>query len=140
VANTCSLFDEGRSVSGEQVRPVPEGYPRASPYLCVDCADAAIAFSTDVLGATERMRLGGPDGKLGHAELRIGDSFVMLPDEWPEMDVRGPQSYRGTAVTIGVYVDDVDAVFARAIARGSTAVRPVEHHFSGDRSWQFIDP
>jgi len=122
------------------VKPIPEGYPRLSPYLCVDGADAAIAFYSEIFGGTERMRLAGPDGKVGHAELQIGDSVLMLSDEWPEMDVRGPGAYGGTAVTLGVYVDDVDAVIARAVERGATVVRPVQDQFYGDRSGQILDP
>jgi PhnB protein len=86
------------------------------------------------------MRLSGPDGKIGHAELQIGDSVLMLSDEWPEMGIRGPGADGGTAVTIGVYVDDVDAVIARAVERGATVVRPVQDQFYGDRSGQILDP
>ncbi len=122
------------------VSPIPHGYPRVTPYLCVDGADAAIAFYSRVLGAVERMRIAAPDGKIGHAELQIGDGLVMIADEYPEMDVRGPRSIGGTAVTISVYVDDVDAVFARAIDAGASPVRKVEDQFYGDRSGQFEDP
>lgn len=119
---------------------IPDGYPRVSPYLCVDGAAAAIAFYESVFGARERMRLPGPGGTIGHAELEIGDSLVMLSDEFPDWGIRGPRAYGGTAVTLGVYVDDVDAVFAAALARGATQVRPVEDQFYGDRSGQFLDP
>src|SRR5688500_14536056 len=88
------------------VNPIPEGYPRVTPYLIVDGASAAIDFYKSVLGATERMRMGGPEGKVGHAELEIGDSVVMLADEHPEMDARGPKSVGGTPVTLHVYVED----------------------------------
>lgn len=123
-----------------KVKPIPDGYPRVTPYLCVDGASDAIAFYTDVLGATERMRMPGPDGKLGHAELELGDSLIMLSDEWPEGGIRGPRAIGGTPVTISVYVEDVDAVFGRALAAGATALRPVETQFYGDRSGQFEDP
>jgi PhnB protein len=130
----------GVSMSAANVTAIPDGYPQVSPYLCVDGADAAIAFYVRVFGATERTRIGGPDGKLGHAELQIGDSVLMLSDEWPEMGARGPKAYGGSAVTLGVYVEDVDATFARAIEGGATVVRPVEDQFYGDRSGQFVDP
>ena len=122
------------------VNPIPEGYPRVTPYLCVDGAAAAIDFYTSVLGAKERMRMPGPDGKLGHAELLLGDAVVMLADEYPEMDVRSPTSIGGSPVTIHVYVEDVDRVFEQAMAAGATALRPVENQFYGDRSGSFVDP
>ena len=122
------------------VKPIPDGYPRVTPYLHVDGANAAIEFYRDVLGATERMRMPGPDGKIGHAELEIGDSVVMLSDEHPDMGIRGPKSLGGTPVTIHVYVDDVDAAFEQAIKAGAKSQRPVENQFYGDRSGQFEDP
>jgi PhnB protein len=111
-----------------------------TPYLHVDGAEAAIAFYTEVLGATERGRMAGPDGTIGHAELELGDSLIMLADEYPEMGIRGPKAYGGTPVTLAVYVEDVDDVFARALAAGATSVRPVEDQFYGDRSGQLEDP
>jgi len=122
------------------VKPIPDGYPRVTPYLHVDGAAAAIEFYEKVLGAKERMRMGGPDGKVGHAELEIGESIVMLADEYPDMNVLGPKSIGGTPVTISVYVEDVDAVFDAAVAAGATAVRPVDNQFYGDRTGQFEDP
>ena len=122
------------------VSPVPEGYPRVSPYLHVDGAAEAIDFYAKVLGARERMRMPGPGGKIGHAELEIGDSVVMLADEHLEMGIVGPKSVGGTPVTISVYVDDVDAAFQRAIDAGARAMREVEDQFYGDRSGQFEDP
>ncbi len=122
------------------VKPIPDGYPVVSPYLCVDGAEDAIAFYAAVFGATERIRLGSPDGKIGHAELAIGDSVVMIADEFPDWGARGPGAYGGTAVTLSVYVEDVDATFARATERGAQVVRPVEDQFYGDRSGQFLDP
>jgi len=119
---------------------LPEGYPQISPYLHVDGASAAIDFYTSVFGATERMRMAAPEGKIGHAELEIGDAVVMLSDEYPEMGIRGPKAIGGTPVTINVYVDDVDRVFARAVSAGATALRPVEAQFYGDRAGQFEDP
>jgi PhnB protein len=122
------------------VKPIPDGYPQVTPYLHVDGGDAAIEFYSKVLGAKERMRMPGPDGKLGHAELELGGSLIMLADEHPEMGVLSPKSVGGTPVTISVYVEDVDAVFDAAVAAGATAVRPVENQFYGDRSGQFEDP
>ncbi|MGH8887164.1 MAG: VOC family protein [Egibacteraceae bacterium] len=122
------------------VKPIPDGYPQVTPYLCIDGASAAMEFYCKVLGATERMRMPAPDGKIGHAELQIGDSVIMLSDEYPEMDVRSPKALGGTAVTINVYVDDVDSVFERAVNAGAKALRPVEDQFYGDRTGQFEDP
>lgn len=122
------------------VKPIPDGYPVVSPYICVDGAEDAIGFYTAVFGAIERMRLASPDGKIGHAELAIGDSVIMLSDEMPDWGVQGPGAFGGTAVTLGVYVQDVDATFARATERGAQVVRPIEDQFYGDRSGQFLDP
>lgn len=122
------------------VNPIPSHYPRVSPYICVSGASDAIEFYKTVFGATERMRISAPDGKIGHAELMIGDAVIMMSDEYPEMDVRGPKSIGGTAVTISVYVEDVDAVFARAVEAGAEPTRQVEDQFYGDRSGQFVDP
>lgn len=123
-----------------KVNPIPGNYPRVSPYICVDGAAAAIEFYEKVFGAKERMRIPGPDGKIGHAEIMIGEGLIMLSDEYREMDVLGPKSIGGTPVAIGVYVDDVDAVFARALDAGAQPLRPVENQFYGDRSGQFLDP
>jgi PhnB protein len=119
---------------------LPSGYPRVTPYLHVDGASKAIDFYTDVLGATERMRMPAPEGKVGHAELAIGDSLIMIADEFPDMNVRGPKSIGGTPVTIHVYVEDVDKVFERALQAGGTSMRAVENQFYGDRAGQFEDP
>jgi PhnB protein len=122
------------------VKPIPDGYPQVSPYLVVDGAAAAIDFYGKVLGTTERMRMPGPDGKLGHAELQLGDAVIMLADEFPEMGAVGPKTVGGTPVTIGVYVDDVDKTFAKALEAGATELRPLENQFYGDRSGTFEDP
>jgi PhnB protein len=120
--------------------PVPEGYPRVMPYLIVDGGSEAIDFYTQVLGASERVRMPGPDGRLGHAELQFGDSVIMLADENPEMGARGPRSVGGSPVTIHVYVDDVDDTFERALQAGATALQPLEDRFYGDRAGQLEDP
>ena len=122
------------------VNPIPEGYPRVTPYLIIDGASAAIDFYRDVLGATERMRMPGPNDKVGHAELQLGDSLIMLADEAPDMDARGPKSVGGTAVMLHVYVEDADAAFDRAVQAGAKALRQVEDRFYGDRSGEFEDP
>jgi PhnB protein len=122
------------------VNPIPDGYPRITPYLIVDDAAAAIDFYKTVLGATERMRMEGPEGKVGHAELEIGDSVIMLADEHPEMDARGPKTVGGTPVSIHVYVEDADAVFERALEAGADARGQVEERFYGDRLGSFEDP
>jgi PhnB protein len=122
------------------VNPIPEGYPRVIPYLIVDGAAAAIEFYASVLGATERMRMGGPGGKIGHAELEVGESIVMLADEHPEIDALGPKSVGGSPVSMHVYVEDVDAVFQRAIDAGAKVTAELEDKFYGDRSGGFEDP
>ncbi len=123
------------------VNPIPDGYPRVTPYLHVDGAAAAIDFYAKVFGATERMRMPAPGDRIGHAELDFGGgALVMLADEFPDMGVRGPRSIGGTPVTLSLYVEDVDAVFARALENGATELRAVEDQFYGDRSGQFEDP
>jgi PhnB protein len=122
------------------VKPIPDEYPRVMPYLYVHGASAAIDFYREVLGAAERVRMPGPDGKVGHAELQLGDSVIMLADEAPDMGTRSPNSIGGTPMTIMVYVEDVDSVFERALKAGATALRPVEYQFYGDRAGQFEDP
>ena len=122
------------------VNPIPEGYRRVTPYLIVDGAAAAIDFYASVFGATERMRMDAPEGRVGHAELEIGDSVIMLADEHPEMNARGPRSVGGTPVSLHMYVEDVDGVFERAVEAGAKSVRPVEDQFYGDRLGSFEDP
>lgn len=119
---------------------IPNDYPRLTPYLIVDDASAAIDFYSSVLGANERMRMAGPDGRVGHAELDIGDSMIMLADEHLDMGARGPRTIGGTPVTLHVYVEDVDEVFESALKAGAKALRQLENRFYGDRSGQFEDP
>ncbi len=123
-----------------KVKPIPDEYPRITPYLIVDGAGLAVGFYTTVFGATERMRMPAPGDKIGHCELQIGDSVLMLADEFPDMGQRSPKTIGGTPVTISIYVEDVDDVFDRAVKAGATALRPVEDQFYGDRSGQFEDP
>jgi PhnB protein len=122
------------------VQPIPDGYPQVTPYLSIEGAEAAIEFYGKVFGAKERVRMPGPEGSIGHAELQIGDSLIMLSDPFPEMGVRGPKDIGGTPVTISVYVEDVDSVFDAALEAGATELRPVEKQFYGDRTGQFEDP
>ena len=119
--------------------PIPDNRPRVSAYLCVDGAADAIEFYTGVLGFVERTRMEFGD-RIGHCELALGGSLVMLSDEWPEVGVVGPRTLGGTPVSMSVYVEDSDATFAAALAAGATELRPVENQFYGDRSGQFEDP
>jgi PhnB protein len=121
------------------VKPKPEGYHSVTPYLIVDGADDAIRWYSEAFGATEMLRLPMGD-KIGHAEIRIGDSFVMLADEFPDMDILGPKSRGGATSSLMIYVDDVDDSFRRAIEAGATQDRPVENQFYGDRSGTLVDP
>ena len=123
-----------------KVNPIPAGYPQVIPYLVVDGAAAAIEFYGTVLGTRERMRMGGPDGKVAHAELELGDSVIMLADESPDTGPKGPRSLGGSPVTISLYLDDVDGVHEKAIAAGATELRPPTDQFYGDRTAQFEDP
>jgi PhnB protein len=122
------------------VKPIPDGYPRVSPSLVIDGAADAIEFYKSVLGATERMRMDGPDGRVGHAELMLGESVIMIADEYPDMGYVGPRKIGGTPVALHVYVDDVDATYAKALAAGAKEERAVEDQFYGDRSGTFEDP
>ncbi len=122
------------------VKPIPDGYHTVTPYLVVKDAAKAIEFYKVAFGATEFMRMAGPDGKIGHAEIRIGTSPVMLADEFPDMGFRSPQSLGGAAVSLLVYVEDVDARFDQAVTAGATVLRPVKDQFYGDRSGTLTDP
>ena len=121
------------------VQPIPDDYPRVSAALSVDGAAEAIDFYINVLGMTERMRI-DMGGKIGHSELVLGESLIMVADEFPEMGFVSPRSLGGTPVHMSVYVEDVDATFAAALAAGASELRPVQDQFYGDRSGQFEDP
>lgn len=123
-----------------RVSPIPSGYHSVTPYLLIRGASDAIAFYVKAFDATEVLRLTGPDGRIGHAEIRIGNSQVMLADEHPEMDVLGPQSRGGTSVSLLIYVEDADKVFQQAIQAGATELRPLCDQFYGDRSGTITDP
>jgi PhnB protein len=122
------------------VRPIPEGYEQATPYLSINGAARAIEFYQQAFGATEVLRLAMPDGRIGHAEIRIGRAPLMLADEFPEMGFRAPRTLGGSPVLIHLYVEDVDALAARAVAAGATVKRPVQDQFYGDRSVTLEDP
>ena len=122
------------------VQPIPTGYHNITPYLIVRNAAAAIDFYKKALNAVELMRFPGPGGKLMHAEMKIGDSPVMLADEMPEEGHVGPQTLGGAAVSLLLYVENVDARFAQAIAAGATVKRAVADQFYGDRTGTLADP
>src|SRR5712691_6696773 len=111
------------------VKPIPEGYHSVTPYLIIKGAADAIEFYKRAFGATELFRMAQPDGKIGHAEIKIGDSPIMLADEFPEMEYVGPKTLGGSPVSILLYVEDVDKLFNQAIAAGAEQQRPVEDKF-----------
>jgi PhnB protein len=123
-----------------RVKPIPEGYHTATPYLIVKDAARAIEFYKKAFGAMELMRMANPSGKIGHAEIKIGDSPIMLADEVPEMGHRSPESLGGSPVSILLYVQDVDTVFNQAVAAGAKVQRPVADQFYGDRTGGVTDP
>jgi PhnB protein len=122
------------------VKAIPDGYHSATPYLIVDGAARALDFYKRAFGAKELLRIPAPGDRVGHAEIKVGDSVIMLADEHLEIDARGPQHYGGSPVSILLYVDDVDTLFKQAVAAGGTEVRPVADQFYGDRSGTLKDP
>ena len=121
------------------VKPIPDGYHSVTPYLICDRAADAIEYYKKAFGATELFRM-DHEGKIGHAELKIGDSPIMLADEFPQMGYRSPKSLGGTPVSLMIYVPDVDAVYKQAINAGATEVKPLTDQFYGDRSGTLTDP
>lgn len=121
------------------VKPIPEGYHSVTPYLVIKGAAAAIDYYKEAFGATELFRM-EHEGKIGHAEIKIGDSPIMLADEHPEMGHVGPKTLGGTPVGIMIYVDDVDTIYNQAIAKGGTEFKPLQDQFYGDRSGTLTDP
>jgi PhnB protein len=121
-------------------KAIPDGYHSVTPYLIVNGAAKAMDFYKRAFGAVELMRMPRPDGKIGHAEMRIGDSAIMLADEHPEMGHRSPQSLGGAAVSLMVYVERVDDVFGRAVAGGAKELQAIKDQFYGDRSGTLQDP
>jgi PhnB protein len=122
------------------VKPIPDGFATVTPYLVVEGAARALEFYKKAFGAEELFRFDAPGGKVGHAELRIGDSRLMIADEYPEMGFRGPKALGGTPVSLMVYVEDVDTAAKRAVDAGAKVLRPVANQFYGDRSGTFVDP
>jgi len=122
------------------VKPIPDNYPRVTAYLAIDGAGDAIEFYKKILGATERFRMPGPDGRIGHAEIGIGDSVIMMADVSPEMNFVDPKKLGNTSVNLVVYVEDVDKTFKAALEAGAKETQPVENKFYGDRAGQFEDP
>jgi PhnB protein len=122
------------------VRAIPEGYHTVTPYLAVNDGAKAIEFYKRAFGAQEKSRMDGPQGKIGHAELKIGDSIIMLSDEMPGSGCRSPQSLGGTSVNIFLYVNDVDSVYNQAVNAGAKAEMPVADQFWGDRYGKVTDP
>jgi PhnB protein len=122
------------------VKPIPEGYHTVTPYLAVDDAVEAIEYYKNAFGATERVRMEAPGGKIGHAELEIGDALVMLSDPLPQFSTRPPTELGGTSVSVFMYVEDVDAVVKRAVDAGATITMEVADQFWGDRFGSVQDP
>jgi PhnB protein len=122
------------------VKPIPEGYHSVTPYLAVRNASAALDFYQKAFGATELMRMPDDQGRVAHAEIKIGDSPIMLADEHPELDFLGPESRGGSSVGLLIYTEDVDALFRRAMEAGATEVRPLKDEFYGDRTGTVRDP
>jgi PhnB protein len=123
-----------------KVKPIPEGYEGPTAYLIVDGAAAAIDFYKAAFEAKETLRMAGPDGKIGHADVKIGGGHVMLADASPTMGFRGPEAFGGSPVSLCIYVEDVDRVVARAVAAGAKVTRPVADQFYGDRTGGLTDP
>jgi PhnB protein len=122
------------------VRAIPLGYHSVTPYLMVKGGVEALEFYKKAFGATELLRIPGPGGKIMHAEFQIGDSIIMMADEFPEMGAVSPTTLKGSPVGIHLYVEKVDEVFAQAVAAGAKVERPLQNQFYGDRSGALVDP
>jgi PhnB protein len=122
------------------VKPIPEGYHSVTPYLIVRGGADAIEFYQKAFGAVELFRFPSPDGKIGHAEIKVGDSPIMLADEFPDMGYNGPQSLGGSPVSLMIYVEDVDTVFNQAVEAGATVKEALQDKFYGDRIGTVVDP
>ncbi len=121
-------------------KPIPEGYHSVTPYLIIKGATQALEYYKKAFGAEELFRMPAPDGKIGHAEIKIGDSIIMLSDEYPEMGFKGPQPGSGSPVGLMIYVTDVDAQFKKALDAGGKVLKPLQDQFYGDRSGTLTDP
>ena len=124
----------------KKVQPIPKGYHSVTPYLSIRDAGQALDYYKKAFGAKEVLRMQGPDGKVGHAEIKIGDSLIMMADEFPNMGFLGPQARGGTTVQLMIYVRDCDGTVNKAVAAGGTLKRPVQDQFYGDRSGTVEDP
>ena len=122
------------------VKPIPEGYHSVTPYMIIEGAQAAIDWYKKIFAAEEHLKLDGPGGSVAHAEIKIGDSYVMLADECPEMGFHGPKHYEGAATHLMIYLEDVDSTFHAAVEAGAEVVRPLQDQFYGDRSGAIKDP
>jgi len=122
------------------VKPIPEGYNSVTPYLSLKGASAAIEFYKEAFGAMEMFRLPMPNGDIGHAEIKIGDSNIMLADDCAEGGMHNPKALSGSTVGLMLYVEDVDATYAKAISLGAKEIRPVQDQFYGDRTGTLEDP
>jgi PhnB protein len=138
--DTLTLPERPEVVTKRNVSPIPAAYHSVTPYLIVKGAAKAIEFYKEVFGASEMMRMPGPNGTIVHAEIKIGDSPVMLADEMPGMEFKSAASLGGSPVGLLLYVEDVDACAARAVAAGATEMRAVQNQFYGDRSGTYKDP
>lgn len=123
-----------------KVKPIPDGYHSVTPYLAISGASAAIEFYKKAFGAKELYRMPMPGNRVGHAEIQVGDSRIMLADESPEMDAYGPKALGGSPVALMIYVENVDTLFNQAIKAGGKMLRPVRDQFYGDRSGSLEDP
>src|SRR6266478_7579879 len=142
-SSTMAMLLPDQTLEGETImatKSIPDGYHSVTPYLIVKGAADAIEFYKRAFGATELLRMADPQGRVGHAEIKIGDSVIMLADEHPAMGYRGPRSLGGSSVSILLYLEDVDGVFERAVKAGAKAQRPVADQFYGDRSGTLEDP
>jgi uncharacterized glyoxalase superfamily protein PhnB len=131
---------EQENIMTQQVRPIPEGFHTITPHLVCSGAADALAFYTRAFGAVETSRMPGPDGKIMHAQMRIGDSFFMLADDFPDYGCVGPLALKNTPVYIHLYVEDVDALYAQAVEAGAKPIMQVADMFWGDRYGQLEDP
>ena len=122
------------------VKPIPEGFHTATPYIVCKRAADAIEFYEKAFGAVEVMRMAGPDGRIGHAEIKIGDSHIMLSDEHPEMSIYGPQHYGGSPVSVLLYVGNADITVSAAVGAGAKIIRPLKDEFYGDRAGTIVGP